>query len=99
MSEKNKQYRANFVLDLRGQSGTVESIVEHLKTELGAIQAEVTHVEDHGSKEFVRVTDKSYTAGNYVSIDFRSPPEAPAALHERLRLNKTVNRVIVTALP
>ena len=98
MSEKNKLYRADFVLDLRGQTASVEEIVEQLKKELEAIQGEVTHVEDLGSKEFARVTDKSYNAANFVSIDFRSPPEAPAALHERLRLNKTVNRVLVTAL-
>lgn len=98
MSETNKTYRASFVLDLRGREETVDQIIEQLKGELSAVQAEVTQVETLGSKEFARVTRKGFDAGSFVNIDFRSPPEAPRALHERLRLNKVVNRLMVTGL-
>lgn len=96
MSQENKNYRATFVLDMRGKTQSVEEVIEQLKKDLEAVSAEVTEVENVGSKDFVRTPDREFKSGIFVHIDFKSPGSAPNALHERLRLNKAVDRVLVT---
>jgi small subunit ribosomal protein S6 len=80
---------------MRGQTKSVEEVIDALKKDLEAVHAEVIDVENIGTKDFVRTPDREFRSGIFVQIDFRSPGSAPQALHERLRLNKTVNRVIV----
>lgn len=98
MSETSKNYRASFVLDMRGKTESVEEIIDQLKKELEAVNAEVTEVENIGAKDFARTPDRDFKSGIFVNIDFKSPASAPQALHERLRLNKTVDRVLVQAV-
>jgi len=43
----------------------------------------------------VRVTDKKLTGAVYVHMDFAAPPETPANLKERLRLNQHVYRTYI----
>jgi ribosomal protein S6 len=76
----------------------VEEVIDQLKKDLEAVSAEVTEVENLGSKDFARTPDREFKSGIYVHIDFRSPPSGPQAFHERLRLNKAVDRVIVQAV-
>gem|GEM_PF-6116493 len=76
----------------------MEEVIEQLKKDLEAVSAKVSEVENIGSKDFVRTPDREFKAGIFVHIDFNSPAEAPQALHERLRLNKSVDRVIVQAV-
>ena len=46
---------------------------------------------------FVRVTDKKFPAGIFVSMNFEGPSSAPQALKEKLRLDKTIYRILVQA--
>ncbi|ATC64814.1 30S ribosomal protein S6 [Nibricoccus aquaticus] len=91
MSQNKRTYRATFILDNRGKEDTVEQIIDGVKTDIAAVQGEVTAVENLGKRDFIRVTDKKLTAATYVQVDFAAPPAGPAQLKERLRLNNSVH--------
>lgn len=70
-------------------------MIAELKKELEALDAKVGEVEDLGTKEFVRFTDREFRSGIYVEVNFSSPATTPQAFRDRLRLNKAVDRVLV----
>jgi small subunit ribosomal protein S6 len=95
MKQTKRNYRATFILDNRGKQETVEQIVDGVKKEIAAVQGDVTAIESIGRKDFARVTDKKLTGASYVHVNFSAPPEGPAQLRERLRLNGSVYRTFV----
>jgi small subunit ribosomal protein S6 len=96
MSNPTKRnYRATFILDNRGKQETVEQIVDGVKKEIAAVHGDVTSVENIGKKDFARVTDRKFTGASYVHVNFSAPPQGPAQLRERLRLNNSVYRTFV----
>ncbi|MDP1581191.1 MAG: 30S ribosomal protein S6 [Candidatus Didemnitutus sp.] len=95
MNQNKRNYKATFILDNRGKEDSVEQIIDGVKTEIVAVQGEVTAVEQLGRRDFIRVTDDKFPAGVYVNISFSAPAAAPAQLHERLRLNNSVYRALV----
>ena len=95
MNSTKRNYRATFILDNRGKEDSIDAIVEGVKKEITAIEGEVTGVETLGKKDFARVTDPKLTGANYVQVDFSAPPQGPAQLKERLRLNNSVYRTFV----
>jgi small subunit ribosomal protein S6 len=97
MNPTKRNYRATFILDNRGKEESVDQIVEGVKKEIAAVQGDVQAVENLGKKDFVRVTDRKFTAGTYVQITFAAPPEGPLQLKERLRLNPNVYRTLVAS--
>jgi ribosomal protein S6 len=97
-SQKNQNYRATFVLDMRERKESVEEVVEQLKREVEAENAEIVDVDNMGTKDFARTPDRNFKGGIFVEIDFRSPSYRPNALQERLRLNKAIDRVMVRKL-
>ena len=90
-----RNYRATFILDNRGKQETVDQIVDGVKKEIAAIHGDVTGVENIGKKDFARVTDRKFTGAAYVHVNFSAPPEGPAQLRARLRLNGSVYRTFV----
>jgi small subunit ribosomal protein S6 len=98
MNPTKRQYQATFILDNRGKEESVEQIIDGVKNEIAAVQGEVSAVENLGRKDFVRVTDKKMTGGTYVQIKFAAPPDGPAQLTERLRLNRSVYRTFVESV-
>ena len=95
MSQNKRNYKATFILDNRGKEDSVDTIIEGVKKEIAAVQGDVTAVENIGRREFVRKTDDKFPGGVYVQVNFSAPAEAPAQLHERLRLNDSVYRALV----
>jgi small subunit ribosomal protein S6 len=98
MKATKRNYRASFILDNRGKEDSIDQILEGVKSEITALQGEVTAVENLGKKDFVRVTDRKFTSGAYVQVAFSAPAEAPAQLRERLRLNNSVYRTFVQSV-
>jgi small subunit ribosomal protein S6 len=98
MNPTKRNYRATFILDNRGKEDTIEQILEGVKTEIAAIQGDITAVENLGKKDFVRITDAKLTAATYVHVSFAAPAAGPAALKERLRLNQNVYRTFVESV-
>ncbi|AHF92124.1 30S ribosomal protein S6 [Opitutaceae bacterium TAV5] len=95
MSTNTRNYRATFILDNRGTEDTIEKLIEGVKTEIAAVEGQVTAIEDLGLKDFIRVTNPKLVSGHYVQVSFTSPASAPAALKERLRLNRSVYRTFI----
>ena len=93
-----KNYRVNFILDTRGYEQPVETLIERLKAAITSINGQIAKVENLGQKPFVRVKNRKFPSGIYVQIDFAGSTEAPVALREKLRLDKTVNRMLVQSL-
>jgi small subunit ribosomal protein S6 len=98
MNATKRNYRASFILDNRGKEDTIDQIIDGVKNEIAAVQGEVTGVENLGKKDFIRVTDRKFTSGAYVQVAFSAPPQAPAQLKERLRLNGSVYRTFVQSV-
>ena len=55
----------------------------------------VERVENLGQKEFSRVVDRKFPSGLYVQFHFEGPVTAPTAFREKLRLDRTINRMLV----
>jgi small subunit ribosomal protein S6 len=91
MSQNKRTYRATFILDNRGKEDSIEQIIDGVKSDIAAVEGEVSTIENLGKRDFVRVTDKKLTGATYVQVDFAAPPAAPAQLKERLRLNNSVH--------
>lgn len=95
MTETASNYRATFILDTRGREESVDELIDGLKAELSAAGAEVSNTESLGKKDFARVPDGRYDSGVYVQYDFSGTPQAPAAILEKLRLNKLVSHKMI----
>ena len=98
MRPTTKSYRASFILDTRGQEASSEELMEEyagISTELGA---EITKKENVGVLPFVRITDKKFPEGTYFQLDVKAAPTFPAAIKEKLRLDKRVNRILINSL-
>ena len=98
MTETIRKYRATFILDNRGKEESIDQIIEEVKKEIAAVHGEITAVENLGKKDFARVPDRKLPAAVYVQVDFSAPLDGPRHLHERLRLNSNVYRVLVQAV-
>lgn len=93
-----RSYKATFILDTRHYQEPVETLVDLLRKTISGIDAEVRKVENLGQRDFVRVANRKFPVGIYVQIHFDGGPEAPAALKEKLRLERTINRILIEQL-
>lgn len=98
MNQNKRNYRATFILDNRGKEDSIDQIIDGVKTEIAAIQGEVTGVDNLGRRDFARITDEKFPSGIYVQMLFSAPADAPHQLHERLRLNTSVYRALVESV-
>jgi len=90
-----KRYRATFILDTRNYTEAVDVLLDSIKEQITTLGASVSDVDNLGTKEFIRVTDRSFPAGIYVRYTFEADPSIPNLFSEKFRLDKTVNRVMV----
>lgn len=95
MTATASNYRATFILDTRGRDESVEDLIDGLKAEITETGVEVTKVENLGRTEFARVPDVKYDAGVYVQFELTGTAETPAAIQEKLRLNKLVSHKMI----
>lgn len=95
MTATASNYKATFILDTRGREESIDDLVEGLKADLVSVGAEVTSVENIGRQDFARFPDAKYTAGVYVQYDFTGTSSTPAAVLEKLRLNRVVSHKII----
>ena len=98
LAKNKKQYRASFILDTRGYEDPVDTLIDKLKKAISAIGGKVSKTENLGHKDFLRITDKKHTGDFYIQIDYSGPVESTSALHENLRLDNTVKRILVQSL-
>lgn len=86
-------YRSTIILDTRGREESVDALIEGLKKEVSAVNGTVTAAASEGNRPFARVTDAKFPGAVYVALEIKGPSTLPAALKERVRLNKTVYRL------
>ena len=93
----DKKYQTTFILDTRGYSEPVETLVEKLKGVIESAGCKVEASENLGQKTFARAVDRNFPAGIYVKFDYEGPANSASIIREKLKLDKTVNRFIVVA--
>ncbi|WP_309397618.1 30S ribosomal protein S6 [Cerasicoccus maritimus] len=93
-----KRYRANFILDTRNYTESIETLIESISEAITSLGATVTKVDNKGSQDFIRVTDRRMPSGVYVNYEIEAGPEIPAQMQEKFRLDKTVNRILVQSI-
>lgn len=98
MTAINNNYRASVILDLRGYTEPTETVIAKLTDTVKAVAGTVTEVKNLGQKDFVRITDRKNPNGTYVQIAFSAPATAPLAFREKLRLDKTVKRILIQSV-
>lgn len=91
----SKKYNATFILDTRGYEEPVETLIEKLKGVVESVGGKVESVENLGQKNFARVPNRKFPSGIFVSIKFEGDASSPAQITEKLRLDKTVNRLMI----
>lgn len=95
--DDKRNYRASFILDLRGYSDPMETIFDKLKNLISSLGGEISDFKDLGQREFQYAVDKKYTSGAYIQILFSALSNVPAAIKEKLKLDKTINRIFIEA--
>ncbi|MGF1530403.1 MAG: 30S ribosomal protein S6 [Puniceicoccaceae bacterium] len=98
MTATKRHYRATFILDTRSYEGSVDDLITRLSQMIQSIGGEALETENLGTKNFVRSSRKGCDSGIYLNITFDGPPDAPAQIHEKTRLDRTVDRVLVEIL-
>ena len=93
----NKKYKATFILDTRGYNDPVETLIEKLKGVIESAECKISGVQNLGQKTFARAADRKFPAGIYVEFKYEGPNTANAVIQEKLRLDKTVDRVLILA--
>lgn len=91
----NNNYKATFILDTRGYNEPVETLIEKLKSVVESADCKISAVENLGQKTFVRTVDRKFPAGIYIQMTFEGPATANNIIKEKLRLDKTVNRILI----
>jgi len=91
----NNKYKATFILDTRGYNEPVEKIIEKIKGVIESANGKILEVENLGQKTFVRTIDRGFPAGIYLQIGFEGPSTINATIKDKLRLDKTVNRILI----
>ena len=78
-----RPYRAIFILDTRENEETVDEIINRISQTIGSFDGEVEKVENLGIKEFARTPVRGFASAPYIQ--------------EKLRLDKTIDRVVITS--
>lgn len=89
-----RAYRATAILDLRGVTDAPEAVVDRLKDTFKGLGAKVGEVTNLGQRDFTRVVDRKFPAGIYVRFEVQGGPTLPVAFREKVRLDRTVHRVL-----
>lgn len=89
-----RSYRSSLILDLRGSTDAPETVIDKLKDILKSIDCKVNEVENLGQKEFSRAVDRKFVSGLYVQFHYEGPITAPTAFREKLRLDRTIDRIL-----
>ncbi|MGB0370959.1 MAG: 30S ribosomal protein S6 [Opitutales bacterium] len=93
-----KYYRASFILDTRGLETSAEDLIEEFAGISSSLGAEVTKKENMGVMPFVRVTDKKFPEGTFFQLELKAEPTFPAAIKDKLHLDRRVNRILINSL-
>ena len=83
------------VLDPEGNEGGSDEIISMLSDVIRSVEGEVKKVENLGSQNLARPSNKNSPTGIYVQFEIEGEPGVPARLHDKLALEKKVDRIVV----
>ena len=83
------------VLDPKGNEESSDEIISQLSEVIRSVEGEVTKVENLGSQNLARPSNKNSPTGIYVQFEIEGEPGVPARLHDKLALEKKVDRIVV----
>ncbi|MDR1891088.1 MAG: 30S ribosomal protein S6 [Puniceicoccales bacterium] len=93
-----RKYAASFILDMRGCMDSVDTLVEQLSKMIADFGGKIAAVENLGQKNFERVVNKSFTSGIYVQFLFEGAPSIVEGIKSKLKLDKTINRILIESI-
>jgi ribosomal protein S6 len=93
-----RKYAASFILDMRGCTDTVDAVIGRLSTIVADLGGTVSSVENLGHRTFERTTDRKFTGGIYVQILLEGLPAMVGEIRSKLRLDKTINRMLIESV-
>lgn len=95
LMEEIREYTASFILDMRGNTDTVDAVKDRLVALISELGGQVSNVENLGQKDFERVADKKFSNGIYIQIMFSGNPSIPEGIRTKLQLDRTINRIFI----
>tara|TARA_Y100000588_G_scaffold325689_3_gene359607 strand:- start:179 stop:475 length:297 start_codon:yes stop_codon:yes gene_type:complete len=95
MINYRRNYTATLVLDTRESEESADAMISKLSEIIAHLDGEVKKVENLGSREIARPKARNFSSAVYVKIDFESGREVPSKIKEQLRLEKTIDRIII----
>lgn len=93
--EEIREYTASFILDMRGNTDTVDSVKDRLVALISELGGQISNVENLGQKDFERVADKKFSNGIYLQIMFSGLASIPEKIRSKLQLDRTINRIFI----
>jgi len=95
MPNNKRNYEATVVLDTRGSQDSADIMISKISEIIASLNGEVKKVENLGSRELARPQSRDLSTAAYVKINFESSPSAPTTIKEKLRLDKSVDRILI----
>jgi ribosomal protein S6 len=83
---------------MRGCVETVDAVIGRLSGVIIGLGGEIFAAENLGQKKFERVTNRSFPSGMYVQILFDGAPTIVDGIKSKLKLDKTINRILVESV-
>ncbi|MDR1401773.1 MAG: 30S ribosomal protein S6 [Puniceicoccales bacterium] len=92
-----RRYTASFIFDMRGCTSTVDAIVEKLSGIISSLGGQTSSIKNLGQKNFERVANRKFSSGIYIQISFEGKSNIVSEMKSKLRLDNTINRILVEA--
>ena len=90
-----RNYTATLVLDTRGSEESADALISKFSEIIVNLRGEVKKVENLGLRELARPKARNFSSAAYVKIDFEGDRDCPSKIKEQLRLDKTIDRIII----
>jgi small subunit ribosomal protein S6 len=95
---ETRHYRATFIINLHETKRPIAEVTTWLKEVITTTGGKVEGVEDIGTRDFVRVTQKVNPTGHYLAITFSATGDINTAIQQKLKLEKEIKRTFIEAI-
>jgi ribosomal protein S6 len=92
-----RKYAASFIVDMRCCTESVDDVIKKLSAIVTDFGGQVLGMENIGQKNFERVADKKFRSGIYLRMALEGEPTIVEWIRSKLRLDKTINRILIEA--
>jgi ribosomal protein S6 len=89
------KYKITLILQNNEQKESAEDVIDRIAGCMASLGGTVENKKNFGVREFERCVNRNFRSGTYAQYVVSAGKDFNAALCSRLRLDKTVNRVLV----